>query len=48
MPGRILVAGGPEVDEEEMDEVVLWAPEEEEEGSGISESEEEEGPGPPL
>ena len=47
MPGRILLAGGLEVDEEKMDEVVLWAPGEEE-GSGISESEEEEGPGPPL
>ena len=38
MPGRVLLAGGPDVDEEEMDEVVLWAPEEEE-GTRISESE---------
>ena len=47
MPGRVLLAGGLDVDEEELEEVVLWAPEESE-GSGISESsEEEDGPGPP-
>ena len=45
MPGRVLLAGGPDLDEEEMEEVELWAPEEEE-GSDIS-SEEEDGPGPP-
>ena len=39
MPGRVLLAGGPDVDEEYMDEVVLRAPEEEEE-TEISESEE--------
>ena len=44
MPGRILLAGGPDLDEEEMEGVELWAPEEEE-GSDISE--EEDGPGPP-
>ena len=44
MPGRVLV-GGPDLGEEEMEEVELWAPEEEE-GSDIS-SEEEDGPGPP-
>ena len=39
--------GGPDVDEEGLEEMVLWAPEEKE-GSGISESsEEEDGPGPP-
>ena len=41
MPGRVLLAGGSDLDEE----VELWAPEEEE-GSDIS-SEEENGPGPP-
>ena len=47
MPGRILMAGGPDVEENELEEVVLWAPEEED-GSDISESsEEEDGPGPP-
>ena len=46
MPGRVPLAGGPDVDEE-MEEVELWAPEREE-GSDISESsEEEDGPGPP-
>ena len=38
---------GPGVDGEGMDEVVLWALEEEG-GTGISESEEEYGTGPPL
>ena len=33
------MAGGPDVDEEDLEEVELWAPEEEE-GSGISESSE--------
>ena len=47
VPGRILLVGGPDVDEEGLEEMVLWAPEEKE-GSGISESsEEEDGPGPP-
>ena len=46
MPGRVLV-GGPDLGEEEMEEVELWAPEEEE-GTDISESsKEEDGPGPP-
>ena len=48
MPGRVLLVGGPDVDEGDLEEVMLWAPEEEE-GSGVSESsEEEDGPGPPL
>ena len=47
MPGQIMLVGGPNVEEEELDEIELWAPEEEE-GFGISESEEEDGPGPPL
>ena len=40
MPGRVLLAGWPDVDEEEMEGVELWAPEEAE-GPGISESSEE-------
>ena len=48
MPGRVFLPGGADVDEEEMDEIALWAPGEGE-GTGISESsEEEDGPGPPL
>ena len=49
MPGRILLAGGLDVEEDEMEEVMLWAPVEEE-GIEISEEEsaEEDGPGPPL
>ena len=39
VPGRVVLAGGQDV--KEMDEMVLWAPEEEE-GTGISESSEEE------
>ena len=47
MPGRVLLAGGPDLDEDEMEEVELWAPEVEE-GSDISKSsEEEDEPGPP-
>ena len=46
IPGRVPLAGGPDVNESELEEVVLWAPEEEAAGSsGVSE-EEEEGPGP--
>ena len=48
MPGRVLMAGGPDVEEGELDEVELWGPEEEGEGTEFSESEEENGPGPPL
>ena len=48
MPGRILMAGGPDVEEDELDEVELLGPEEGGEGTEISESEEEGGPGPPL
>ena len=44
MPGRVLLAGGPDSDEEEMEELELWAPDEKE-GSDIS-SEEEDRPGP--
>ena len=44
MPGQTMLAGGPDVEEEDMEEIELWDPGEEE---GISESEED-GPGPPL
>ena len=48
MPGRVFLAGGPDVDENDLREVELWAPEKEGAGrSGVSE-EEEGGPGPPL
>ena len=49
MPGRVLLTGGPDVEEDEMEEVTLWTPVEEE-GTDISEEEsaEEDGPGPPL
>ena len=46
MSGQIVLAGGPDVEEEELDEIELWASEEE--GSGTNESEEGDGPGPPL
>ena len=47
MPGRVLLAGGPDVEEDEMEEVTLWAPVEDE-GTGTSEEEsaEEDGPNP--
>ena len=49
MLGQVMLAGGPDVEEEDMEEIDLWAPEEEV-GTGINESESEEGdgPGPPL
>ena len=49
MPGRVLLAGGPDVEKDGMEEVTLWAPVEEE-GTEISEEEsaEEDGPSPPL
>ena len=47
MPGEILLARGPDVDEDSLDEIVLWPPEEgKAESSG--DSEEEDGPGTPL
>ena len=47
MPGWILLAGGPDVGEDGLDEIVLWEPEGEEEvvRDSVS-SEEQEGPGP--
>ena len=47
MPGRVLLVGGPDLGEDEVEYLGLWAPEEEG-GSDISESsEEEDGSGPP-
>ena len=46
MPGQVLLAGGPAVDEDDLDEVVLWPPEEGADSSGGSE--EKDGPDPPL
>ena len=46
-PGRVLMAGGPDLEEDEI-EVELSGPEKEDEGTGMIESEEESGPGPPL
>ena len=46
MPGRVIFAGGPDVDENDLEEIVMWAPEEE--GAGNSEISEEDGPNPPL
>ena len=45
MPGRILLAGGPDPKEEDLEGFSLRV--QEEEGTGISDSEEDEGPGPP-
>ena len=47
MPGRVLLAGGPDLEEEAMEGCSLQVLEEDEE-TGISSSEEEDGPGPPL
>ena len=46
MPGRVFLAGGPDMEEGELEEIEMWAPEE---GAGESEiSEEEDGPSSPL
>ena len=49
MPGRVPLAGCPDVEEDGMEEVALWAPVEDE-GAGASEKEsaEEDGPNPLL
>ena len=47
MPGRVLLAGGPDLEEEEMDGFSLQVLGEDEE-TGISSSEEEDGPGLPF
>ena len=48
MPGRTLLAGGPDLEEEELECFSLQVQGEGEEGAGVSSSEEEDGPGPPL
>ena len=48
MPGRPLVAEGPDVEEDELEDVELWGPEDEGNGAEISDSEVVNGPGPPL
>ena len=48
MPGRVLLAGGPDLEEEEMEDFSLQVLEEEGTKSEVSSSEEEDGPGPPL
>ena len=48
MPGRVLLAGGPGLEEEELEGFSLQVLEEEGTESEVSSSEEEDGPGPPL
>ena len=48
MPGRVLLSGGPDLEEEEMEGFSLRVQEEEDTGSEVSLSEEEDGPSPPL
>ena len=45
IPGQILLAGGPDVEEDDLEEIEVWAPEEG--AREIEISEEEDGPGPP-
>ena len=47
MPGRVLMAGGPDSEEDDLKESSLWA-QEEGEGPEFSSSEEEDGPSPLL
>ena len=47
IPGRVLLAGEPDLEEDEMEEVGLWAPEEVERLDISESSEEKDGPGPP-
>ena len=48
VPSRVLMAGGPDLEEEELEVISLYVRWEEGEGARISSSEEEIGPGPPL
>ena len=48
MPGRVLLAGGPDLEEEEMESFSLQVLEEAGTEGEVSSSEEEDGPGPPL
>ena len=47
MPERVLLAGGADVEEEELEGIELWALEEGGESETSEESEREEEPGPP-
>ena len=48
LPSRVLLAGGPDLEEEELDGFTLQALGEEVNETGVSSIEEEDGPGPPL
>ena len=48
MPRQILLAGGPDLEEGELESLSLHTQDEGVEETDISESEEESGPGPPL
>ena len=48
MPGPIQLAGGPEVEDEDLEAISLLVQGEEKQGTDASSSEEEDGPGPPL
>ena len=48
MPGRVLLAGGPDLEEEDMDSVSLQVLDESGADSEVSSSGEDGGPGPPL
>ena len=47
MPGQVLMTGGPDGEEEDLETIEMWAPQDEE-GTEISDSEEEDGPDPPT
>ena len=47
MPSRVLLAGGPDLEEEELEGFSLQVLDEEGVETEVSSSEEEEGPGPP-
>ena len=46
IPSQILLRGGREVEEEDLEDIELWA--EDSGGREVEENEEEDGPGPPL
>ena len=48
MPGRILLAGGPDLEEEELGGFSLQVLDEEGDETGISSGGDEDGPGPPI
>ena len=47
MPGQVLMAGGPDGEEEDLEIIGMWASQDEE-GTEVSDSEEEDGSGPPT